>query len=51
MAALQAMHDAHNGDVLDRSSLKLALRLVTLLNETMVDSNQSLTDMVKVSLS
>ncbi|KAK2153631.1 hypothetical protein LSH36_291g08049 [Paralvinella palmiformis] len=44
--ALQGMHDAYNANVLNKDSLKLALHLVNLLNDSMQDLNQTLTNIV-----
>ena len=44
--ALQGMHDKHNDNILDKESIKLALQLVNLLNDSMQDLNQTLTNVV-----
>ena len=44
--ALQSMHEAYGDEVLGKEALKLALLMVSLLNDTMSELNQTLTDVV-----
>ena len=45
--ALQNMHDVYGDDPLDKQSLKLALHMVNLLNDSMADLDQTLTGIVE----
>ena len=47
VSALEHMHQIHRNLQLDRDSLKLALQLVNLLNSSMTDLNQSLSDIIE----
>lgn len=44
--ALQDMHSRHTDEELDKDTLKLALQLVSLLNDRMAEQGQTLTELV-----